>query len=113
MIGDNIMLVDRVVPFVGLTVRRSGILNRRQLKLWGRDKDVREVVAALLLEKYEAELGFIPNFEAGDEESGLMGLLDWLINNQDAIKALIEMIMSLFVTSTKNETLEGTNVNVL
>ena len=84
-------------PFVGLIVNRNDLLSRGGMRLFNRDEYVREAAAALLIERYENEGSNTEGF--GDEdESPLIRFLNWLIQNQDAIKAFINMIMSLFVS---------------
>jgi hypothetical protein len=94
--------VELAKPFVSLAVNRFSILDRKAMKLFNRDNDVRDAAAALLIEKYENDAKVV--FGADDEPSGLIAFFQWLINNQDAIKAFIEMIMSLFNSvESKNE----------
>lgn len=97
--------VDLAKPMLGLVVDRKGLLSRRNNRLWNRDTNVRDAATALAIEKYEVER-FNQGFgeDDDDEESGLIRFLNWLIENQDQIKALIEMIMSLFNTEAPNVT---------
>ena len=90
------MRLDLARPFVALAVKRRVKLNRGQRRLWNRDGELRDAVTALAMEKYEKADDGLSAEEDEDEESGLLRFLNWLIEHQDEIKALIEMIMSLF-----------------
>jgi len=85
--------IDLTKPFVSIAINRFGLLDRKVAKIFNRDNDIKDAATALLVEKYENETKVIFGEE---EQSGLIAFFQWLIDNQDAIKAFIEMIMSLF-----------------
>jgi len=88
-------------PFVGLVVNRNGLLGRRDTRIFNRDRYVRDAASALLVERYGTEV--VASSFGDDEQSPLIRFLEWLLENQEAIKAFIEMIMSLFVVSSEKK----------
>lgn len=86
--------VELSFPMVNLIVNKKVVLDRKIRKVWDRDTSVREAVSALAVEQYYKDTGVM----LGDEtdESGLIGFLNWLLENQDKIIAFIKIIMSLF-----------------
>ncbi len=92
--------IDLTTPLLNLVIERRSVLGRKDSRVWNRDRSLRDVATALAIEKYETENAAVLA-AVGDEseESGLMRFLNWLIDHQEEIKSLIQMIMSLFMTS--------------
>ena len=95
--------VDLARPFVSLVINRGGFLSRGQTRFFNRDNYMRDAVTSLLIARYNSE-GVSGGVGNEDEESGLLRFLNWLIENQEAIKSFIEMIMTLFGVSEDGTT---------
>ena len=71
---------------------KAGTITRAQAKAMLRDTDKLELLGDLAGEKVGEELG-------EDEDGPFLRILKFLIENQEALKSLIEMIISLFADS--------------
>ena len=96
--------VDLSRPLVSLVVNRKGLLSRKENRVFGRDNDMMDTLTAMLIEQKENDKEVVLG-EEDDNSSGLIGFLNWLIEHQEQIRALIQMIMTLFASET-----EGKNV---
>jgi hypothetical protein len=89
--------LDSAQSALMLHLKKRKVLNLRSFRLFERDSYLRDFATALAVEKYEASLtDTVFGDDDTDQDSPLINFLNWLIENQDQIKALIEMIMSLF-----------------
>ena len=96
--------VDLSRPLVSLVVNRKGLLSRKENRVFGRDNDMMDTLTAMLIEQKENDKEVVLG-EEDDDSGGLIGFLNWLIEHQEQIRALIQMIMTLFASET-----EGKNV---
>ena len=94
--------LDSAEPLLMLQLRKQNTIGRRIFKSLERDNYLRQAATALAVEKYENSLADAEGLgQVGDENTPLMNFLQFLIDHQEEIKALIEMIMSLFAGDEK------------